>query len=282
MLEKEFRVDEIFDIMGTKGIFHAVNVNILGQQVPGSHPYIVRTSQNNGMKGYLVEDENKLNPGHTISFAQDTAQIFYQAEPYFTGNKIKVFQLKGHVLTEKLALYLITALNKAFSLFGWGQSYDSKILSEVKISLPVKTVMTPDWALLETSSKSYGGAEKGKIGTSSWKKFKVSELFVSQSGNIDIQKAHINGKGNFVVSSGLENNGIIGESDIESKVFPAGTLPATAMEVPDWNIMETYIRAIEKLIVKDVVDFKDAFIAKTKAIVGKGTTSSRCSSGGPI
>lgn len=34
-------------------------------------------------------------------------------------------------------------------------------------------------------------------------------------------------------------------------------LPITEVEEPDWVYMERYIRAIEKLVIKDVVDFKN-------------------------
>ena len=37
--------------------------------------------------------------------------------------------------------------------------------------------------------------------------------------------------------------------------------------IPDWTYMENYIRAIEKVVIKDVVDYKDSIIAKTKEIV---------------
>lgn len=36
--------------------------------------------------------------------------------------------------------------------------------------------------------------------------------------------------------------------------------------VPDWDYMAAYIRAIEKLVIKDVVDYKDEFIASAKAL----------------
>ena len=40
--------------------------------------------------------------------------------------------------------------------------------------------------------------------------------------------------------------------------------------VPDWEYMTAYIRAIEKLVIRDVVDFKNAFIANAKlAVAGK-------------
>ena len=58
----------------------------------GHHPYIIRSGSNNGQRGYLKENEKFLNEGNTISFGQDTATLFYQKEPYFTGDKIKVLK----------------------------------------------------------------------------------------------------------------------------------------------------------------------------------------------
>lgn len=44
-------------------------------------------------------------------------------------------------------------------------------------------------------------------------------------------------------------------------------LPIKSDGEPDWDYMAAYIRAIEKLVIKDVVDFKDAFIAGTTSVV---------------
>ena len=37
--------------------------------------------------------------------------------------------------------------------------------------------------------------------------------------------------------------------------------------IPDWEFMEKYIRAIEKIVIADVVQYKDAMISKTKEVV---------------
>ena len=37
--------------------------------------------------------------------------------------------------------------------------------------------------------------------------------------------------------------------------------------IPDWSFMENYIRAVEKVVIKDVVDWKDEEIKKTKELV---------------
>ena len=68
---------------------------------------------NNGQKGFINEDESFLNDGNTISFGQDTATMYYQEFPYFTGDKIKIvksptMQLKFFSLPSTLQLnYLL-------------------------------------------------------------------------------------------------------------------------------------------------------------------------------
>ena len=49
-------------------------------------------------------------------------------------------------------------------------------------------------------------------------------MFDSSNGNFDIQKSHINDKGYFVVTAGETNNGILGKSDIEARIFEANTI----------------------------------------------------------
>ena len=57
-----------------------------------------------------------------------------------------------------------------------------------------------------------------------FEKFKISVLFDWQNGNTDLKKEHINGKGHPVVSSGVENTGIIGCTDVDARILPAHTI----------------------------------------------------------
>lgn len=56
------------------------------------------------------------------------------------------------------------------------------------------------------------------------KAFKLGTLFTSKNGDTDIKKEHINGEGYPVVSSGNDNTGILGCSDIEACVIPKNTI----------------------------------------------------------
>lgn len=96
-------------------------------------------SSNNGYKGHIDEDENFLNEGNTISFGQDTATMFYQEKPYFTGDKIKILKSKKASFNKKNAQFFILTMSKAFSSFSWGaSSFNVKILESQKIQLPIK------------------------------------------------------------------------------------------------------------------------------------------------
>lgn len=105
----------------------------------GKYPYIVRTSSNNGQKGFIDEDEEYLNEGNTIAFGQDTATMFYQEKPYFTGDKIKVLKPKNSKFNKNNAQFFLAVMRKPFELFSWGgSSYSVEIIKNQKILLPVK------------------------------------------------------------------------------------------------------------------------------------------------
>lgn len=132
----EFKVSDIFTLQSYQKRFDANKVNILSS---GKYPYIVRTAHNNGQRGFIEEDATYLNDGNTISFGQDTATAFYQKQPYFTGDKIKVLKAKDKRFNRSNALFFTTAITKAFSTFAWGQSsFSEDVLKQQTIQLPIK------------------------------------------------------------------------------------------------------------------------------------------------
>lgn len=128
---KEFRLEDLFEILTPQQKFNAIDI----VDFNGKYPYVVRSKTNNGIKGYINQKEEFLNQANTISFGQDTATMFYQNQPYFTGDKIKILVFKEQELNIKfndnLALFLIPILNKAFQNFNWGSSsYNINILKK--------------------------------------------------------------------------------------------------------------------------------------------------------
>ncbi len=143
---REFRIGELFEINSYKKRFDANKVVIseIGK------PYVVRTSLNNGVRGYINEDEQYLNEGNTISFGQDTATMFYQEKPYFTGDKIKIVKSKDNDFNKLNGLFFISAMTKSFSSFTWGgSSFNVKIIENQLMKLPTQNKQ-PNYTIMET------------------------------------------------------------------------------------------------------------------------------------
>lgn len=135
----EFKLIELFEIISSKNIYHANKIDkIFDTQVENSMPYIVRSTQNNGIRGYIIEDEKFANDENTLSFAQDTFSVFYQKQKYFTGNKVKILKPKFENNSERIMKYLTASFQKSLSSFTWGIGSTVETIGQIKIQLPVK------------------------------------------------------------------------------------------------------------------------------------------------
>ena len=63
-----------------------------------------------------------------------------------------------------------------------------------------------------------------KLKAVKWGEFMLENLFDSSNGDVDIQKKHINGKGTYVITSGVTNNGILGKTNLKSRIFKSRTI----------------------------------------------------------
>ena len=126
----------MFEILSYKQRFDANKVTLVEN---GGHPYIVRQSSDNGQKGFIDEDEIYLNEGNTISFGQDTATMYYQEEPYFTGDKIKILKPKLERFNKDNAQFFLATMRRSFSNFAWGtSSFSVDVIQNQIVTLPIK------------------------------------------------------------------------------------------------------------------------------------------------
>ncbi|AXT20997.1 restriction endonuclease [Flavobacteriaceae bacterium AU392] len=143
----EFKIDDLFEVLTYKKRFDANKVTVLKK---GKYPYVVRMGSNNGQKGFINENVEFLNEGNTISFGQDTATMYYQETPYFTGDKIKILKSKFNRFSKNNAQFFISTMMRAFSSFSWGSnSFSVDIIKEQTVSLPVKGDQI-DFDIIET------------------------------------------------------------------------------------------------------------------------------------
>ena len=130
---KEFKIGDLFYVHSSMKKFNANSVKF-----GGKYPYVARGSSDNGIRGYITENLEYLNKGNTLSIGQDTGTVYYQKEQYFTGDKIKIAELKEGLLTEHRAMYLITSIRKIFGEFRWGQdTFNEGVIKSIPLLLPI-------------------------------------------------------------------------------------------------------------------------------------------------
>ena len=213
----------MFEILSYKKRFDANKVH-LSQT---GHPYIVRTALNNGMKGYLNEDKKYLNDGNTISFGQDTATMFYQEKPYFTGDKIKILKPKNKRFNKLNSMFFITEMTKAFSNFSWGSSsFSIDVISGQIISLPITAEGEIDFDFMESFIRELAAYLKvsgldnyelskcesdalAHFNELKWKEFKVTDIFSVKNTHNILSNEIVKDSGNIpYLCASAENNSV--------------------------------------------------------------------------
>ena len=237
----------MFEVLSYKKRFDANKVTLVEN---GGHPYIVRQGSDNGQKGFIDEDEIYLNDGNTISFGQDTATMFYQEKPYFTGDKIKILKPKMERFGKDNAQFFLATMRRSFSNFGWGtSSFSIEVIENQNITLPTTANNEIDFDFMEsfireleeervrelqsylavtglsdyTLTLSEQDALKG-FETLEWREFRYDEIFnhIEQGRRLkkDDQKA-----GNIpFVMSGVTNTGVVNYISNPVASFPANSL----------------------------------------------------------
>ncbi|WP_187924940.1 restriction endonuclease subunit S [Helicobacter pylori] len=135
---QSFRLGDLFEVLSSKKIYHANTIKIHDTQIENSYPYVVRAATNNGIKGFIVDDPTFANEKNTLSFAQDTFTVFYQKQPYFTGNKVKILKPKFAFKSPKILYFISAILQFILKPLTWGLGSTTESIAEFKFSLPLK------------------------------------------------------------------------------------------------------------------------------------------------
>ncbi|GAA8623877.1 restriction endonuclease subunit S [Helicobacter pylori] len=135
---QSFKLGDLFEVLSSKKIYHANTIKIHDTQIESSYPYVVRTATNNGIKGFIIDDPTFTNEKNTLSFAQDTFTVFYQKQPYFTGNKVKILKPKFAFKSPKILHFISAILQFILKPLTWGLGSTTESIAEFKFSLPLK------------------------------------------------------------------------------------------------------------------------------------------------
>ncbi len=135
---QSFRLGDLFEVLSSKKIYHANTIKIHDTQIENSYSYVVRATANNGIKGFIIDDPTFTNEKNTLSFAQDTFTVFYQKQPYFTGNKVKILKPKFAFKSPKILHFISAILQFILKPLTWGLGSTTESIAEFKFSLPLK------------------------------------------------------------------------------------------------------------------------------------------------
>ncbi len=135
---QSFKLGDLFEVLSSKKIYHANTIKIHDTQIENSYPYVVRAATNNGIKGFIIDDSTFTNEKNTLSFAQDTFTVFYQKQPYFTGNKVKILKPKFAFKSPKILHFISAILQFILKPLTWGLGSTTESIAEFKFSLPLK------------------------------------------------------------------------------------------------------------------------------------------------
>ncbi|WP_187917418.1 restriction endonuclease subunit S [Helicobacter pylori] len=135
---QSFKLGDLFEVLSSKKIYYANTIKIHDAQIENSYPYVVRAATNNGIKGFIIDDPTFANEKNTLSFAQDTFTVFYQKQPYFTGNKVKILKPKFAFKSPKILYFISAILQFILKPLTWGLGSTTESIAEFKFSLPLK------------------------------------------------------------------------------------------------------------------------------------------------
>lgn len=341
----------------------------------GKTPAYSSETTNNGRLGFVNKEPifkiTDINNVYLV-FGDHTRSFNIVHEDFCVMDNVKVL-VPNFRMSDEVLLFIITVWKKAIPNLGYARHWS--VAKKSKILLPVRASSIPnynytvndiDWEYMEeriteleqeriteldtylkvTGVNDYELTEEDKkvlsVSSVILKKFKLGDLFISSTGDVDLQKKDLNGKGEFLVNSGIENKGIKGKTDRQARIFPPNTitvdffgnayyrdfkykmathnhvfslegsviknkyiglyleacmskfslffsfndmatwtklkkmeisLPVTPNGKPDFDYMEKYIRATEKLVIKDLVDWKNKVIKTTKEVISNDNKS---------
>lgn len=265
----------IFSLTGDGGIFelHSSNSEIDEKKLEDNGnftiPYVTRTNNENGVKKFVSEKQNKrykINPGNVISIGLDTQTAFYQPYPFFTGQNIQI--LTHPSLNRFNALFIVEMLRIQLKKFNWGGNGATLgRLSRTKIILPSDNDGNPDFQFMEKyiskiwneildKYKHYISRELSEMsvkntGNIEWSSFYLSDIFDIKHGKRLESYNQIDGKRPFISSTKFLN----GISNFVSNINES--LDSNVLGVNyNGSVAESFYHPYECIFSDDVKRFK--------------------------
>ena len=265
------------------------------------YDYVTRTSQNQGIlqtTGF-VNKEN-INPAGTWSLGLLQMDFFYREKPWYAGQFVRKITPKIKI-NKKSVVFFSTLLNKQKErLLSILVRNVDNVFRNTKISLPVKKDREIDFAFMEdfisqleayllvTGLKNYTltPAEEQALtdfqnGNIKWGEYRFANVFYRSYdfGAGDDTGVYWNSEKELskeimlfltkASEKALEGKFSYGKKLRSSQSLNFKMKLPTINNAPDYPMRETLISAVQKLVIKDVVEYADRKIEATREIIHK-------------
>ena len=186
-----------------------------------SIPYVTRTDLNNGVKAFALRERlENIEKGNALVIGDTTATISYQKDDFIAGDHIVI--VRTNWLNEYTGLFVMTLLKKESYRYSYGRAFKIDIIKETVLKLPTKKDGSPDWQFMESFIKSLrhkplstkAGGQTPKLDVSSWKSYRLGDLFAFQKGKRLTKSDMVPGNVNFLGAID-GNNGVREKIDTE-------------------------------------------------------------------
>lgn len=145
---KEFNVGEFFEF---KSVSPQVTKKDVDMMEDGEIPFIMQSSDNNGVVKYVAKQENekfKLIDGNVITCFNHLNKVYYQSQSFYSKQGGNVFFITYEGVNELNAKYIVGILNVLIKDVGYGQNTQTNF-KKINMILPVTPTGEPDWSYME-------------------------------------------------------------------------------------------------------------------------------------
>lgn len=238
---KEFRIGDLFDQIGKT----AIKKSFDKRNTPEDEFIIPALSSkiDNNSFGFYVREEDHLLINRlclSVTLNGDAGKVYVQNKAFAIAQDAYAIYLKDdfNILNnEAIYLFLATIMEKVLMpKYGYTNKATWNKVKKETLLLPSKND-EPDWDFMEEFIKEIEEENKEKLAVlkdvkpvddeidiSDWHEFRIEDLFDGLNGDFDIKQKHINNKGDIVITSGVENFGILGKTDVKARLINEKTL----------------------------------------------------------
>ena len=233
---KEFKVEDLFDVMGS----HTTTKLVVENALAGDFPYVTTSAENNGVftrSSLYTESGNVITVDSAV-----TGQAFYQHDNFCASDHVEKLVPKDSLkLNQNQFLFLTGLLNANKIRYGYDYSMkrsQSKLRNET-IKLPVDSSGNPDWQYMDlyiakraalahkyVSELKSTKNQRKPLKISGWQEYKLSDLFDPEYTDGDNKPNRLleDDDGHPLIGATSECFGCVGYYQTDTKVFPAKSL----------------------------------------------------------